>query len=320
MLGFGIIGTNFISEWFVAACGLSNAATAVAVYSRDAGRGREFAAANGLPRAYTDFDQLLDDPEVAAVYIASPIAAHHWQAMRALAAGKHVLVEKTIGANAAQAAEIFATAHATGLVAAEAIRPLFDPNFLLIAQHLGELGPIRQARFAKLQYSSRYDRVKAGELLNAFDPKLGNSAVADIGVYCLEPALYLFGNPTSAQGAAVRLANGFEGAGTLLLSYPDKIVDCTWSKITSSSLPNTIHGEQATMVIDSISQPSRIEIDWRGGGLDVLLDQAPQADADNMCHEVNAFVSRIDSGDDDPIREQAAITARRLMDDYLATA
>lgn len=111
MLRFGIIGTNFISEWFAAACRETGGrAEPVAVYSRDLGRGRAFADANGVGTAHDDLDALIE--AVDAVYVASPNAAHHPQAMRAIEAGRHVLVEKVIGVSSAQVEEIVAAARA----------------------------------------------------------------------------------------------------------------------------------------------------------------------------------------------------------------
>lgn len=73
MLRFGIVGTNFISEWFTAACRATGRAEAAAVYSRDLGRGQAFADAQGIGSAFDDLDALID--AVDAVYIASPNAA-----------------------------------------------------------------------------------------------------------------------------------------------------------------------------------------------------------------------------------------------------
>ena len=146
MLRFGIIGTNFISEWFVAACRATEGrAQVAAVCSRDAARAQQFADANGGGRG-------VDTPEalfelVDAVYVASPNLLHHPQAMAALAAGKHVLVEKTMGTDTAQVDEILTAARANKLVAMEAMRTVHAPAHQLVREHLADLGTIRHARF-----------------------------------------------------------------------------------------------------------------------------------------------------------------------------
>lgn len=316
MLRFGIIGTNFVSDWFVGACRRSGVGEPVAVYSRDADRGRGFADRHGLSDSVGSLEALTD--RVEAVYVASPNLLHHEQASRVIEAGRHVLCEKTLGATAAQTRDVFERARRNGVVAMEAIRPLYDPAFEIVRERLPLLGPIHQVHFDKQQYSSRYDRFLAGEQLNAFNPDLANSAAADIGVYCLEPALDLFGPPRGARGAGVLLDNGFEGSGVLVLDYPGMTVSCSWSKITTSTLPSSIHGELGTLVIDSVSSPAQIILEWRDGVHEVVLDAPRPGDADNMVHEVRAFAALVAGGAGDPRREAVTVGARELIDRYLA--
>ena len=162
MVRFGIVGTNFISDWFAEAVTIRSDATVAAVYSRTAESGEEFAHRHGIPMATTRYEALLD--AVDAVYLASPIIAHHPQALAALAAGRHVLVEKTMAGSAAQIAEIQDAAAASGLIAMEAVRSLYTPAFAAIRAGVDRLGAIRQASFSKQQYSSRYDAFRAGDL------------------------------------------------------------------------------------------------------------------------------------------------------------
>ncbi len=316
MLRFGIIGTNFVSEWFVGACRRSGVCEPVAVYSRDAGRGRAFADRHGLDDSVGSLEALVD--EVDAVYVASPNLLHHEQSARAIEAGRHVLCEKTLGATADQARDLVDRAHRNGVVVMEAIRSLYDPAFDIVRERLALLGPIHQVHFEKQQYSSRYDRFLAGEQLNAFNPDLANSAAADIGVYCLEPALDLFGAPRGATGSGVLLGNGFEGSGVLLLDYPGMTVTCSWSKVTTSRQPSSIHGELGTLVLDSVSSPAKITLEWRDGVREVLLDDPAPGEADNMVHEVRAFAELADAGVGDPRREAVSIGTRELIDRYLA--
>ena len=316
MLRMGIVGTNCISEWFVAACGRTGGRVApTAVCSRDLGRAEEFARRTGVERAYDDLDAMAGS--VDAVYVATPIAAHREQALRAIAAGRHVLVEKTMGASASEVAEILHAAAASGVVAMEAVRNLHPPAHRLIADALGRPGPLRQARIEKLQYSSRYDRFRAGDVPNAFDPTLGNSALADIGVYCLQPALDWFGTPRSTAGASVVLGNGFEGAGSLQLAYDGLVVDLAWSKITAGVNPSAILGEDAALTFDDPAEPTRIVLIPRGGQPEVLLG-APTSAGGTLLHEVVAFADQVEAGAADPRWSRLSLTSRTLMDEHLA--
>lgn len=316
MLRFGVIGTNFISEWFIAACRRTGGrAEAAAVYSRDLARGEEFAHRHGLPRAFDNLAAMTDT--VDAVYIASPNAAHRPQALLAIEAGRHVLVEKTMATSASEVTEILDAAARCGVVAMEATRHLHTPAHELLHQMIGQLGVVRQARFEKLQYSSRYDRFRAGELPNAFNPSLGNSALADIGVYCLQPALDLFGTPSRATGASVLLHNGFEGAGSMTLAYEGLVVDLSWSKITRGLTSSVILGEDAALIIDDLAEPTRIVLQPRTATPEVLLDR-PTTAPDTMHHEILAFVDQVDAGATDARFSRISLASRVLMDDHLA--
>lgn len=314
-LRFGIVGTNFISDWFANACLRTDVATPAAVVSREAGRGAEFAARHGFDVVADSIAEIAS--HVDAVYVASPNLLHHDHAVKALNAGKHVLIEKTMTASLAEAEEIFALADERGLVAMEATRHLHAPSHQLIRDLLPRLGIIRHARLAKCQYSSRYDRFRGGEILRAFDPSLANSALADIGVYVLEPALDLFGEPTSTAGSSVFLHNGFEGAGAMTLTYPDLLVQLTWSKITAGQAPSEFLGEDGAILIDDLGEPTRIEYRPRGDDSRVVWDQ-PNDGPSTMHHQLRTFASQVRAGRTDPRWRDVTLATRRLMDAHQA--
>lgn len=321
-LRFGVVGTNFISDWFVEACRRTGGrAHACAVLSRSATTGETFAARHRMAAAFTDFEAMADS--VDAVYIASPNGMHHRQALRAISAGKHVLVEKVMAASVAEVAEIFAAAASRGVVAMEATRPLHAPAHEVLHGAMSRVGPIRQVRFAKCQYSSRYDSFRTGEIARAFDPGLGNSALADIGVYVLEPAIDLFGVPRTATGSSVVLHNGFEGAGSMSLGYPDLVVDLSWSKITQGVSPSVILGEDGALTVDDLAEPTRIEFRRRGPGRGYTAGEtlfaAPGAEpSDNMHFQIVDFVRQVEAGRTDGRWTAVTRESRRLIDAHLA--
>lgn len=98
--GFGIIGTGNITGWFLEGAREDSRFKAVAIYSRTEERGRQFADAHGIERCYTSLDNMLDDPDVEAVYIASPNYMHAAQAIKCMERGRHVLCEKPLASNA----------------------------------------------------------------------------------------------------------------------------------------------------------------------------------------------------------------------------
>ncbi|NLT29270.1 MAG: Gfo/Idh/MocA family oxidoreductase [Propionibacterium sp.] len=291
-----VIGTGFVSDWMVEACRTLGTIVPVAVYSRSAERGAEFAGRHGIERVHTDLDEMLARDDLEVVYIASPMKLHAEQSMRALRAGKHVLCEKTLGVNLAEFDAIVAAAVDTNRVVVEEVRPMFDPAWELIAARLGDLGTIRRAAFEMCQYSSRYDAFRRGEVLNAFDPGLANAALLDIGVYCLHPALRLFGEPQRVQTTSIRLANGFDGAGTIVLDYPGHYTELSYSKISHSVRPSVIEGEDASMLIDAMSAPTSVVIEYRDGRREVLVDEESTGPAHKFEYAVDGFVELVLAG------------------------
>jgi len=104
-LRWGVIGTG-IADQFVHAIHTHTTQRAVAVTARDTTKTRAFAERHGIARTHDSVDALVADPEVDVVYVATPHPLHREQALAAIAAGKHVLIEKPIAMTAAEAREI----------------------------------------------------------------------------------------------------------------------------------------------------------------------------------------------------------------------
>ena len=103
-----------------------------AVAARDGERAAAFAAQYGFPVSYGSYEELLADPQVDLVYIATPHSLHAEQGIMCLQAGKNILVEKSFTANAAQARELLAVAEASGLLCTEAIWTRYMPSRRMI--------------------------------------------------------------------------------------------------------------------------------------------------------------------------------------------
>ena len=289
----GIAGTNFISDWFVNATASLSEVKVSAVYSRTSERGCEFALRHGIAKSYTDYSEMLDS-DIDAVYIASPIFKHKEQAQMAISHGKHVLCEKMMTADLESARELRDMAKAGGVVLLEAMRPAFDPLFAELRARLPEIGRIHSAHFEFCQYSSRYDRFKAGEVTNAFNPTIGNSALSDIGIYPLHMLVSLFGAPRSVESEAQLLENGFEGEGRLKLAYDEMDATVVYSKIRGSDTPSVIAGELGEIRIDKISAPTRLSV-ITGEKEDIIHSSGESSviPGYNMKYEIQAFARMI---------------------------
>ena len=261
----GIIGTNFVSDWLAEAAAELDCVEVTAVYSRAQNTGDAFAAKHGIANVFTDYDAFLSSDCIDAVYIASPNFAHAEQAVRALNAGKHVLCEKVIATNMRELSEMIDAAKANQRVLLEAMRPSFDPCIALVKEQLPKLGTLRRVVLDFNQYSSRYDKFKAGEIQNAFNPAYSNAAIMDIGVYIVHIAAKLFGRPRRILSMSTLLHNGFEGSGHVLLDYGEMKAELSYSKITESVTPNLFVGEDATLAVGKITMPTDMRIIYHKG-------------------------------------------------------
>ncbi len=150
-MGFGILGAARIAAGaLIPAIQKSSNAQVVAIAARDVGRARDYAAQHGIPRAYADYDQMLADTEVQAVYNPLPNSEHAPWTLRALEAGKHVLCEKPFTLNAAEAQQVDEVGKRLECAVMEAFMYRFHPQIgqaleILRRDDLGELRLIRSS-------------------------------------------------------------------------------------------------------------------------------------------------------------------------------
>ncbi|MEC0226072.1 Gfo/Idh/MocA family protein [Paenibacillus alba] len=290
MIRFAVIGTNWITEEFIHAARETGEFDLTAVYSRTEEKAAEFAQKFDITHRFTDLDALVQSEEFDAVYIASPNSLHAEYAIHCMNHGKHVICEKPAASNTAELTAMIQAARSNEVVFMEALKSTLLPNFKAIQDNLHKLGKIRRYFASYCQYSSRYDAYKQGTVLNAFNPIFSNGSIMDLGVYCIYPLAVLFGAPDRVQANGVLLESGVDGEGSLLLSYKEMDAVIMHSKISSSYLPAEIQGENATMVIDKINQPEKVEIRYRDGSVEDLTQV--QA-ARNMRYEAEEFIRLI---------------------------
>lgn len=187
-LRWGVVGPGWIAQRFVTALTSHTSQRVTAVASRSGSRAADFASTWHVEAAYGDYDALLADPDVDIVYISTPHVDHHGCALAALAAGKHVLVEKPVGVNATQAREVFAAAQSSGLFAGEAMWSKFLPKFDVIRQVLddGMLGELRTVVVDNGEYFTPDHRI--------YDPALLGGPMLDMGIYPISFAHWVLGD------------------------------------------------------------------------------------------------------------------------------
>ena len=267
---------------------------------------------------YTDYDEFLDSG-LDAVYVASPNFAHCSQTLKALDRKKHVLCEKVMAVNEQEVCSMINCARENNVVLLEAMRPDFDPAYDLIEKNLPRIGKLRRASFEFCQYSSRYDSFREGIIQNAFNPRLGNAAVMDIGVYCIHSLVRLFGTPKNIKADSTKLSNGFDGSGIVLMEYKDMTAEAIYSKISVSVNPSVIQGEDGSVMIDYISKPETISLRLREGSRDTLtggtIEKLPYTPVkNNMIFEIQEFLKLVENKEVDHKYLKYSLDTIRVLD------
>lgn len=291
-MNYAVIGTGWITKELINSAELCNNAKLCAVYSRNEETGKNFAGEFGVSCVYTNLEELAKS-EIEAVYIASPNVCHYEQAKLLLMNKKHILCEKSIAASASQVQELIDVAAKQGVVFLEAIKSMYTPGAELLKEACKKIGRISQASFVFEQLSSKYPALLRGELPNIFNPEMQTGAVMDIGVYCLHPAVYLFGKPETVIANAVLSDLGIDLCGDAILRYPDKSVTVSYSKIANQAVPSQIIGDAGMITIEKISTCSGITLHRNDGSREVLYPHCP--DEMHMRYEAEFFANAISS-------------------------
>lgn len=299
---FGVIGTNFITDWVIAGAKQDERFELVAVCSRTQERANEFAAKYDIPYTFTSLEEMAESPLIDAVYIATPNYLHASQSILCMKHGKHVLCEKPMASNAYEVKQMIAASRQYGVTLMEAMKPTLTPNFRVLREALPKAGVIRRYFASYCQYSSRYDKFKEGIVLNAFKPELSNGAMMDIGVYTVYPMVVLFGRPNKISASGVVLSTETDGQGAVNFEYEGMNATVLYSKIANSSLPTEIEGEDGNFMLDKINQINRVT--WQArpvassgkGPLTPVEDISAVTDKDEYYYEVAEFINLVQAG------------------------
>lgn len=289
---FGVIGTSTITERWLDAAKQIEGFELVAVYSRTKNRAEEFAAIHGAKYTFTSLEEMSLNQEMEAVYVASPNSFHAEHSKIMMKAKKHVLCEKPLASNLREVEEMIETANSNKVLLMEAMITSYLPRFQAIRDSLSKIAPIRRFVGSYCQYSSRYDKYKAGEILNAFNPEFSNGSLMDIGVYTIHPLVQILGKPNSIKAHGTMLDSGVDGEGHIAVQYEDCDGILYHSKICDSHLPSEIQGEGGQIIIDKLPLIDRAYIKYRNGEceeIDVSQDKSP------MYYETKGFIDLINS-------------------------
>lgn len=215
-LKWGILGTGNIAAQFARGLAALDDAELVAVGSRSAASAETFAASFGGARAHGSYEALAADPEVEAVYIATPHTLHAENSLLCLNHDKAVLCEKPFTLNAAEAKTVIDTARERQLFLMEAMWTRFFP-LLGKVRELIAAGRIGEPRLLQADFGFRTEFKPEHR---AFNPELGGGALLDVGVYPVSLASFILGTPSAVKSSAALGETGVDEQNALLLEHP----------------------------------------------------------------------------------------------------
>lgn len=305
-LRWGILATGGIAHAFTR--DLRDAGRDVtAVGSRRAEAAREFAAEFDIARAHGSYEELVADPDVDIVYVSTPHPMHAENAILALEAGKHVLVEKPFTLNAAEAARVRDVAAERGLLAMEAMWARYLPHMVRIRELLAD-GALGDIRAVMADHTQRITTDPAHRL-NAIE--LGGGALLDLGIYPVSFTWDVLGEPATIAASATFGPTGADTEVATIFTHASGAVSTTLSASHASG-PNTasIVGTEARIDIDRVwYSPTSFRLIGHDGS--VLEKYVSKIDGRGMQYQALAAERYVAEGTNDsdilPIDETVAI-------------
>lgn len=275
---WGVIGTGGIARTFARDLRFIDDGVVVAVGSRTRAAAENYGAEFGVTRCYASYEGVAADPEVDAVYVATPHPLHHDNAMLALEHGKPVLVEKAFTMNGAEARDLVDAARSRGVFMMEAMWTRFLPHVVAIRDVLGR-GVLGEVVCVIADHGKWFEKNPKFRL---FAPALGGGALLDLGVYPVSFASMILGTPRRMTAMVEPTFTGVDGLTSMIFGYDSgaqAILTCTSSarSATRASVVGTdarldIEGDfyaptSFSVVPRATQVPQRFEFVTEGRGL-----------------------------------------------------
>jgi predicted dehydrogenase len=309
-LRIGIIGAARVATYaLIAPAQARDDVVVAAVAARDAGRAADYAATHGIPRSFGDYAAMVADPDIDAIYVATPPAFHMEQARLAIRAGKPCLVEKPFTLNAAEAETLLAQAAAAGVVMVEAQHSRCHAFWAIVAQQLPALGRLRHVE----AWFNAPVKTDAGEF--RWQAGLGGGALMDLGVYPLTWVRAVAGEPVRARDVVMRRERQADAAFAATLDLAGGVTARVAADMAAPfGAELRIEGEQGVLTIANPLAPQR-------GGHGIRLETAAgvtaiasPAEPGSYDAQLAAFVALVAGRGDWPLPADDPVQSMRAID------
>ena len=281
---WGIIGPGRIAHQFAQGLQVIDEAVLYAVASTTPGKAQAFAAQHGGEKTYTSYDALVSDPQVDAIYIATPHRFHIDNALLCLNAGKPVLCEKPLTVNAAETQQLIEAARANKVFLMEALWTRYLPIYQPIREWL-DAKAIGDVRLLVSNFGINVPKEEGDRWLN---PELAGGTLLDMGVYPVAVSQWVMKqNPTSFSAQARLSSTGVDELTAVLLKYDNGVISQFNSNFITDGVNDfmiygsighiRIHGNywgstEATLV--TADQSVTVSRPFRGGGFEYQTEEA----------------------------------------------
>jgi predicted dehydrogenase len=324
MIRWGILGTASIAtNELIPAIEQAAGCETVAIGSRDGARAQRVAAEHGIPRSYGSYQEVLDDPEVDAVYIPLPNHLHAEWTIAAASSGKHVLCEKPIALDTAEADRMVAACRDAGVLLREAFMYRFHPSWTTAARLVaeGRIGSI-----VALDGWFCYFNDDPANIRNV--PEYGGGALMDIGCYPIHASRMLLGAEPVAIRAAVRrdAESGVDIMTTAILEFEDCTATFGCSTRMEPDQRFDIYGTRGRISIEipfniPEDRPTRIHVVAGGDPpAEPAIETLTFETANQYALEVEAFADAIGSNAPLPDSGDAVVGNLRVIEKVFAAA
>lgn len=259
-MNFAILGAGHVAEKISRTINLlrksgNDEVSLYAVASRNIEKAKAFAEKYQIQNAYGSYEELVSDPRVDLVYIATPHPFHAEHARLAIDHGRNVLCEKPFTVNAKEAREIFQLAKEHDVLITEAIWTRYQPMRRIIREKVfsGVIGdPVL------ISANLCYDMIKKDRIAKA---ALAGGALLDVGIYTLNFAEMIFGRPDHVEASSVRSEQGIDLTSSYDLSWKDgKMAVLHSSALCPSDRRGMIAGTKGYITVDNINNPEALHV------------------------------------------------------------
>jgi len=260
---WGILSTGWITHKFATALQAADNSELYAVGSRTLDTAKKFAGEFHIPKAYGSYEELLSDPAVDVVYIATPHNLHLENTLLALDHHKHVLCEKPMGVNLKEEVRMIEKAKEKNLFLMEALWSRFLPN-IIKTKELIDSGEIGDVKLLTASFSILSDN---GPEHRHYNIDLCGGTILDTGIYNIFLSLLLLGKPKSISAIAGLSDQGGDNSCSYTFKYEKDTLSVMYSSfLADPPIVAEIHGTKGKIVLDHLwFCPGKVKLTYRDG-------------------------------------------------------